>query len=168
MLPAGFRFQRQLRLVPTHHHHLIIDGPFILASRYPSPSYLNVGRFTALTHHVYNLFPSPFLLFAYPHCKITHLYHELYSILANSCFRYNRGKVYSPRICFFTTFVCHYVACVWLQMRKSVHRSQQQSKNKQSSKSHTRKGSPTLGSMCGSTQKSSFQLEVFGRIVLDP
>jgi hypothetical protein len=30
-------------------------------------------------------------------CKITHLYHELYSILANSCFRYNR-KVYSPRI----------------------------------------------------------------------
>ena len=54
LLPAGFRFQRQLRLVSTHHHHLIIDGPFALAARYPPPSYLNVGRFTAPTHHVYN------------------------------------------------------------------------------------------------------------------
>jgi len=62
-LPAGFRFQRQLRLVPTHHHHLLIDGPF--TPRLAIPPYLNVGRFTAPTHHVYNLFPSPFLLFAY-------------------------------------------------------------------------------------------------------
>jgi hypothetical protein len=48
---------------------------------------------------MHNLFSSPpFLLFTYAaHCKITHPYHELYSILANSCFRYNR-KVYSPRI----------------------------------------------------------------------
>jgi hypothetical protein len=38
-------------------------------------------------------------------CKITHLYHELYSILANSCFRYNR-KVYSPRILYHHVHEC--------------------------------------------------------------
>jgi hypothetical protein len=45
---------------------------------------------------MHNPFSSPpFLLFTYAaHCKITHLYHELYSILANLCFRYNRKVFY--------------------------------------------------------------------------
>ena len=78
------------------------------------PPYLNVGRFTAPTHHVYNLFLSPFLLFAYAaHCKITH-HHELYSILLIRVFVTIGGRytvlafVLSQPLCAITLHECDY------------------------------------------------------------
>lgn len=66
----------------------------------PFPTSLNVGRSTVPTHHVYNFPVAFFYCLHMPRTvKLKHLYHELYSILANSCFRYNRGKAYSPRTC---------------------------------------------------------------------